>query len=181
AAAPRPSPAAPPLPFAPPAESARLSRLCADLFEETSLAREGHRLATRGLLALIAVEVARLAGSRARTGTVTLAPTDATVEALRRLVEDHFRRERYIAFYAERLAMTPDRLNDHVKRAIGVTAGHLIPQRLLTEAKRQLVSTTQATTEFSSALGFSDPPPSARFSRKTPGMPPQGFRARRGG
>ena len=69
-----------------------------------------------GLLALIAIEVARLAASRARTGVVTLAPADATVEALRRLVEEHFRKERLIGFYAEKLAITPDRLNDHVKR-----------------------------------------------------------------
>jgi AraC family transcriptional activator of pobA len=173
--------AEPIVPLADPAESARLARLCADLFEEASLAREGYRLATRGLLALIAVEVARLAASRARTGAVTLAPTDATVEALRRLVEDHFRRERYIAFYAERLAMTPDRLNDHVKRAIGVTAGHLIRQRMLTEAKRQLVFTNQAITEVSYDLGFSDPSHFARFFRKNTGMTPHGFRERRGG
>jgi AraC family transcriptional regulator, transcriptional activator of pobA len=173
--------AEPIVPLADPAESARLARLCADLAEETFLAREGHRLATRGLLALIAVEVARLAASRARTGTVTLAPTDATVEALRRLVEDHFRRERYIGFYAERLAMTPDRLNDHVKRAIGVTAGHLIRQRMLAEAKRQLVFTNQAITEVSYDLGFSDPSHFARFFRKNTGMTPQGFRERRGG
>jgi AraC family transcriptional activator of pobA len=173
--------AEPIVPLADPAEGAHLARLCADLYEEASLAREGHRLATRGLLALIAVEVARLAASRARTGAVTLAPTDATVEALRRLVEDHFRRERYIAFYAARLAMTPDRLNDHVKRAIGVTAGHLIRQRMLTEAKRQLVFTNQAITEISYDLGFSDPSHFARFFRKNTGMTPQGFRERRGG
>ena len=111
----------------------------------------------RGLLALIAIEVARLAASRARTGTVTLAPADATVEALRRLVEEHFRKERLIGFYAEKLAMTPDRLNDHVKRATGVTAGHLIRQRVLTEAKRQLVFTGQPIHEIAYDLGFSDP------------------------
>jgi AraC family transcriptional activator of pobA len=173
--------AEPVVPLADPAEGARLARLCSDLYEEASLAREGHRLATRGLLALVAVEVARLSASRARTGSVTLAPTDATVEALRRLVEDHFRRERYIAFYAERLAMTPDRLNDHVKRAIGVTAGHLIRQRMLTEAKRQLVFTNQAITEISYDLGFSDPSHFARFFRKNTGQTPLGFRAHRGG
>ena len=49
-------------------ERARLSALCAELNEEHSLAREGYRLAMRGLLVLIAVGVARLAASRARTG-----------------------------------------------------------------------------------------------------------------
>ena len=55
------------------------------------------------------IEVARLAASRARTGVVTLAAADATVEALRRLVEEHFRKERLISFYADKLAITPDR------------------------------------------------------------------------
>src|ERR1700691_2686031 len=40
------------------AERVRLSALCAALFEESGLAREGYRLAMRGLLVLIAVGVA---------------------------------------------------------------------------------------------------------------------------
>src|SRR6202011_6233429 len=98
--------AQPVIPVGDEAERARLSALCAELFEEHSLAREGFRLAMRGLLVLIAVGVARLAASRARTGTVTLAPADATVETLRRLVEENFRKERLLDFYAEKLAMT---------------------------------------------------------------------------
>jgi AraC family transcriptional activator of pobA len=157
-------------------EGKRLSMLCADLYEERSLAREGFRLAMRGLLALIAIEVARLAASRARSGSVTLAPLDATVDALRALIEENFRRERLLAFYADKLAMTSDRLNDQVKRATGVTAGHLIRQRVLTEAKRQLVFTNQAIHEIAYDLAFSDPSHFARFFRKQTGMTPQQFR-----
>ena len=171
----------PVVPLATPAEGKRLSALCADLYEERFLAREGFRLAMRGLLTLIAVEVARLAASRARSGSVTLAPADPTVEALRALVEENFRRERLLAFYAEKLAMTPDRLNDQVKRATGVTAGHLIRQRVLTEAKRQLVFTNQAIHEISYDLAFSDPSHFARFFRKQTGTTPQAFREGRSG
>lgn len=173
--------AQPVIPLGHAAEIKRLSGLCADLYEEGSLAREGYRLAMRGLLALIAIEAARLAASRLRTGTVTLAPSDATVEALRRLVEEHFREQRLIGFYADKLAVTPDRLNDHVKRASGVTAGHLIRQRVLTEAKRALVFTRQPIHEISFDLGFADPSHFARFFRKQTGMTPQQFRAARGG
>lgn len=159
----------------------RLSGLCRALLDEHLVARPGYRLAMRAYLALFAVEVARLGQSRSRTGMVTLRPSDATVDALRALIEQHFRSERLIAFYAGRLAMTPDRLNDHVKRAAGVTVGHLIRQRVLTEAKRQLVFTTLAIHDIAYQLAFSDPSHFTRFFRKQAGMTPQAFRESRGG
>jgi AraC family transcriptional activator of pobA len=159
------------------AEAGRLGALCADLYEESFLAREGFRLAMRGYLALIAITIARLAASHARSGVVTLKTTDPTVEGLRRLVEEHFRTERALGFYAGQLAMTPERLNDHVKRATGVTAGHLIRQRVLTEAKRELVFTAQPIHDIAYALAFSDPSHFTRFFRKQTGTTPQAFRA----
>jgi AraC family transcriptional regulator, transcriptional activator of pobA len=162
-------------------ELARLTALCTDLHEERFLAREGFRLAMRGYLALLAIAVARLAASRARTGSVTLQPADPTVEALRSLLEENFRKERLLGFYADKLAMTPDRLNDIVKRATGVTAGHLIRQRVLTEAKRQLVFTNLAIHEIAYDLTFSDPSHFARFFRKQTGTTPQAFREHGGG
>jgi AraC family transcriptional activator of pobA len=159
------------------AEISRLAALCGDLHEERFLAREGYRIAMRSYIGLIAVEAARLAASRVRTGSVTLAMADPTVQALRRLIEEYFRHERQIAFYAEKLAMTPDRLNDHVKRATGVTAGHLIRRRLLTEAKRQLVFTSLSMSEIAYNLAFADPSHFARFFRKHTGTTPQAFRA----
>jgi AraC family transcriptional activator of pobA len=173
--------ATPIVPLADPAEVERLSSLCRDLHEERFLAREGYRIAMRGLLALIAIEVVRLAVSRARSGMVTLKPADPVVEALRHMVEEHFRKERMLGFYAEKLNMTPDRLNDHVKRATGVTAGHLIRQRVLTEAKRQLVFTSQAIHEIAYDLAFSDPSHFARFFRKQTGTTPHEFREGRAG
>jgi AraC family transcriptional activator of pobA len=168
------------VPIADDAERTRLSALCGELFEESGLAREGYRVAMRGLLSLIAVGVARLAASRARTGSVTLQPADATVARLRALVDDFFRAEHQLGFYAEKLGMTVDRLNDHVKRATGVTAGHLIRQRVLTEAKRQLVFTTQPIQDIAQELAFSDPSHFARFFRKHTGTTPHEFRDRRG-
>ncbi len=164
-------------------EHQRLSRLATELNEEAFLARAGFRIAMRGLLALVAVEVARLAAGRTRAGsaTVVLEPTGATVQTLRKLVEEHFHTERQLSFYADKLAMTVDRLNDHVKRATGVTAGHLIRHRVLTEAKRQLVFTSEPIHEIAYGLAFSDPSHFARFFRKQTGTTPHEFRAARGG
>ncbi len=136
--------------------------------------------ATEGWVLTFTEDVAHLAASRARTGAATLKPADPTVDALRYLVEEHFRRERQLSFYAGKLAMTPDRLNDHVKRAAGVTAGHLIRQRVLTEAKRQLVFTNQPINEIAYDLTFADPSHFARFFRKQTGTTPQAFREQGG-
>jgi AraC family transcriptional activator of pobA len=162
-----------------PADHARVLTFASELHDERSLGRPGYRIAMRGLLALIAVEVARMAASRSRADP--LPPTDPTVVALRQLIEEHFQAERQLAFYAGRLVMTVDRLNDHVKRATGVTAGHLIRQRVLTEAKRQLVFTNQPISEIAYALAFSDPSHFARFFRKQTGAAPHEFREARGG
>lgn len=165
------------IPLNPTRDGDRLSKLAGDLHQEMFLARNGYRLAMRALLALIAIEIGRQSASRARTGSVTLVPADATVDALQRLVEDNFRKERQIGFYASALAMTADRLNDHVKRAAGVTAGHLIRQRVLTEAKRELIFTGRPIHEIAYELGFADPSHFARFFRKQTAMTPQDFRA----
>jgi len=158
----------------------RLSTLCAGLQEELLLFRDGFRLATHGYLALIATEVARLAAARGPSGTVTLQPADPIVEKLRELVEKNFRSERLLDFYAAKLAMTPDRLNNHVKRATGITAGHLIRQRVLTEAKRQLVFSNQPIHEIAYDLAFADPSHFVRSFRKYTGVTPQVFREREG-
>jgi AraC family transcriptional activator of pobA len=154
----------------------RLAQLCGELLDETSFAREGYEVAARSYLALIGIEVARLAASRNRSGSVTLTASDPTVEELRRLIEAHFHNERNIGFYAGKLAMTPDRLNDHVKRATGVTAGHLLRQRILTEAKRQLVFTRLTVGEIAYDLAFADPSHFGRFFKKQTGTTPQAFR-----
>jgi AraC family transcriptional activator of pobA len=161
-----------------PADHARITTFAIELHEERSLGRPGYRIAMRGLLALIAVEVARMAANRTNSNPLML--TDATVVGLRQLIEEHFQTERQLAFYADKLAMTVDRLNDHVKRATGVTAGHLIRQRVLTEAKRQLVFTNQPINEIAYDLGFSDPSHFARFFRKQTGTSPNQFRDARG-
>lgn len=163
-------------PFSRDEDVARLKRLCYELHEEIGVGRESFEVAARAYLALICIEAARITASRQRSGAVTLSTGDPTVEELRRLIEANFRHQRHIAFYAGRLSMTPDRLNDHVKRATGVTAGHLLRQRILTEAKRQLVFTQLTIGEIAYDLAFADPSHFGRFFKKQTGITPQAFR-----
>src|ERR1017187_5990006 len=112
---------------------------------------------------------------------VTHAFCDTTVAKFRALVDTHFREERSIAFYASKLSMTPDRLNDHVKRSIGATAGHVIRQRILTEAKYQLAFTMEPIKNIAAELDFSDGSHFSRFFSQYVGVTPQEFRLKGGG
>jgi len=60
----------------------RLSKRAVELHEERFLARAGFRIAMRGLLALIAVEVARLAAGRARGGRTSFETLGGNVQLL---------------------------------------------------------------------------------------------------
>jgi AraC family transcriptional regulator, transcriptional activator of pobA len=164
------------VPISEEAECGRLSNLCAELLEEYSLAREGYQLMMRGLLAQTAVGIVRLATSLARTGSVTLHPADATVAKFRAFVDEYFHTERTLGFYAEKLCMTSDRLNDHVRRATGVTAGRVIRQRLITEAKRRLVFSGVPVSRIAADLGFADASHFTRFFRKYTSKAPHAFR-----
>jgi AraC family transcriptional regulator, transcriptional activator of pobA len=155
----------------------RLHELCGLLQEEHQLGRDGHHLAMRAYLALILVEAGRLIVSRNRNNAVTLRRADQTVDRLRDLVQGRFRTCRRLSDYASELGMTVDRLNEHCKRVTGVTAGHLIRQRVVTEAKRQLMFTDIPVSQIAFDLAFADPSHFTRFFRRYTGTTPQLFRA----
>jgi AraC family transcriptional activator of pobA len=154
-------------------EIARLSELCACLSEERLLSREGFRVAMNSYLALIAIEIRRLVMSRDLS---SIYRNDAVLEKLFNLIERSFREHRKLNYYAAKLAMTSDRLNKHVKRVTGITAGQFIRQRVLTEAKRQLAFSSQPINEIAYDLAYADPSHFVRSFRKDTGVTPRAFR-----
>jgi AraC family transcriptional regulator, transcriptional activator of pobA len=156
---------------------ARISELARDILDELKLGRSGAQIAMRCYLALLIVEIARLGFAERGWRGAKPGAVDDTITRLRELVEDNFRTTRNLSTYADWLAMTPDRLNDHCKKVTGVTAGHLVRQRLLVEAKRQLIFTDLSVSEIAYSLNFSDPSYFSRFFRKYAGQTPQQFRS----
>lgn len=55
------------------------------------------------------------------------------------LLDKNFRENKMVADYANRLAVTPNYLNEVVKKVTGQPAGHHIRQRVAAEAKRQAI------------------------------------------
>ena len=94
------------------------------------------------------------------------------------LVSENFRAVSGVADYAARLHVTPSHLNETVRRTLGRTAGQVIRQRVILEAKRMLRHSEQSVAEVAYHLNFEDPSYFARFFRKQTGVSPLSFRSR---
>ncbi len=90
----------------------------------------------------------------------------------RQLVDQHFRQEHSVAFYASQLCITPGHLNDLVKKESGATAKQFIIIRLTTEAKRLLLYSELPVSEIAWKLGYTDPSYFVRLFRNETGRSP---------
>lgn len=94
----------------------------------------------------------------------------------RGLLEEHFRNERSLAFYAGDLAVTQARLNAACKARAGKTASDLLYERIVIEAKRYLVYTESSVAQVAHLTGFDDPAYFNRFFTQRVGLSPGAFR-----
>lgn len=95
------------------------------------------------------------------------------------LIDEFFKEQKYVSFYAEKLHISANYLNILCKKHLKVSATHLIQLRLCTEAKRLLHSTTLSIKEISFQLGFVDHAYFSNFFKSKTGMSPTSFRKKR--
>lgn len=93
-----------------------------------------------------------------------------------KLIEQHFREKRLPRDYAEMLFLTPNHLNALTNSVIGKSAGELIRDRVVLEAKRLLVNSDYTVTQIADILNFEDNAYFTRFFKKYTGMAPEVFR-----
>lgn len=94
------------------------------------------------------------------------------------LLEDNFRKERAVNFYAERLFVTPKHLSAVLKEISGQTAGEWIDQRVILEAKLMLRTTGMNIQEISMALNFSNQSFFGKYFKHLTGISPREYRAK---
>lgn len=91
------------------------------------------------------------------------------------LLEDHYIAERNIQFYADKLGISTKRLNQVLKEVLNQTSVQLLHDRLILEAKRQIIHSDNSIKEIAWVLGFKDRPYFSRFFKVHTGQTPEAF------
>lgn len=89
---------------------------------------------------------------------------------------NHFLHKRTVEEYAALLAVTPNHLNESVKRHTGRTAYRHIADKLLQEARNLIRHTPADLSEIAYQLNFSGPAHFTKFFKKHTGLTPGEFR-----
>lgn len=93
-----------------------------------------------------------------------------------KLIEQHYADIKLPKDYAELLYITPNHLNAVCKDLLDLSAGELIRNRTLLEAKRLLTNPQLNISDISLRLNFSDNSYFTKFFKKTEGVTPEEFR-----
>lgn len=155
-------------------QAVRLTSLVNDLQREYEEDREGAQEVLRCLLRIICIEAKRLYALNHAVHESSRA--SLLVRQFHLAIEHHFREWQNLAPYARKLGITPNHLNDVIHEQTGYSAGDLIRQRRLLDAKRLLLHSDLSISEIGYQIGFQDPSYFSRFFRRGAGHTPAEFR-----
>lgn len=84
----------------------------------------------------------------------------------KQLIDGNFKEQKNVSSYADMLNLRATCLNEITKKTTGITAGELIRNRVIKEAKKLLYGSDLSTKEIAYDLGFQDPAYFSRFFKK---------------
>lgn len=93
-----------------------------------------------------------------------------------RLVDQHHRREKSVAFYVHQMKTTARRLAALSKAFLGRTTLQVIEDRCMREARRLLVFTDEPIQQIADTLGYADPSYFTKVFRRSTGEAPAAYR-----
>lgn len=98
------------------------------------------------------------------------------LQNFRNLIERNYAQLRLPKQYAALLYITPNHLNALCNDFLGVSAGSLIRERVILEAKRLLINVNLLISEIATKLNFDDQSYFIKFFKKYEGLTPEKFR-----
>lgn len=101
---------------------------------------------------------------------------DEIYEQYIELLQQNYKRERELTFYAERMYLTPKYLSKAVKDATGESASEWIEKYVITESKALLYSTNMTIQQIATELNFESQSLFGKYFKRVTGISPRQYR-----
>jgi AraC family transcriptional activator of pobA len=160
-------------------ESRALAALMTGAFAEFAGHEGGRAVALAAHATLVALWFARAAGRRRLARTDRSDPATALVRRFVEQVELRFRERHLLDAYAGELGVSTPHLSRVCRAVTGQPATRILQERLMIEARRDLVYTAMSVSQIAFRLGFSDPAYFSRFFTLRAGLSPSAYRRSR--
>jgi len=153
-------------------------RLISDLFEEIIAESENPARMGLDLIKAILLQLFILIGRMNADSKQIQQPhyNYTLLKNFQKLIEKNFSALKLPKEYAQLLYITPNHLNAVCNDILGVSAGDVIRNRILLEAKRLLINLDLSVSEIAYRLNFNDNSYFTKFFKKYAGLTPEEFR-----
>lgn len=101
---------------------------------------------------------------------------NSLVERFLELVHEHYRTERMIGFYADRICVTPKYLSKVVKEHTGRSAGEWIESHVILDARAMLQSSDMTIQQIAASLNFPNQSFFGKYFKRATGLSPKEYR-----
>jgi AraC-like DNA-binding protein len=130
----------------------------------------------RMLLVRLIISITRIARVQTLPAGLAETPEFDIVRQYHILVEQHYKQEHEVQFYASRLFKSPKTLSNVFRKMHAQSPLQVIHQRLLMEARRLLTYSGQPAKQIADELGFEDAAHFSKFFKKMAGFSPSDLR-----
>ena len=157
-------------------EASRIDQLLAQFSDLAQVDAPGRDDLALGFLMVLLSYMRQLFARRSMTTPTPRGENELLVQRFRLALEEKVPHMVEVGDFAELLNVSRTHLNTSLRRHTGRSAGELIHERVLLEAKRRLLHSNLTIAEIAYDLRFQDPSYFGRFFRKYTGLTPGDYR-----
>ena len=131
---------------------------------------------TQGLLLALFYEIYDIYQGHTAKERTPKSRKEDLFERFIRYVSEHYKEERSVSYYADKMFLTPKHLSTVVKEVSGKTAGEWIDSLVILEAKAMLKSSEQSIQEIADELHFANQSFFGKYFKHHTGLSPKEYR-----